>query len=93
MTSMESILGGIVLLFVGATANRLWNGRRIERLETNIALLTQNQTNLQNEIRQVTELFKGHIETHGQITEAINKILSQSSALITAMIADRKVGR
>lgn len=93
MTSMESILGGIVLLFVGATANRLWNGRRIEKMETAIALLTQNQTNLQNDIRQVADLFKGHIAAHSDLTEAVNKILSQSSSLITAFIADRKAER
>lgn len=93
MTSLESILGGIVLLFVGATANRLWNGRRIEKLEMAIALLTQNQENLHNEVRQVTKLFEGHIEAHTEITQAVNKILSQSSSLITAFIADRKAER
>lgn len=93
MTPMESVLGGMVLLFVGATANRMWNGRRIEKLETLFALMTERQENLHTEIKQVTELFKGHIETHGQITEAINKILSQSSSLITALIAERKADR
>lgn len=91
MTATETILSGILLLFLGAWGNRLFHARRIEKLEVSMALMAQSQTNLQDQLKRLAELFKGHIEGHNHVVELMNKILSQSNALIAAFVhTDRR---
>lgn len=91
MGDLNSVLLSLLCLFVGAAANNLWNGRRVNRLESLTATLVANNDNLTKSVEEDRAHFNKHLEMHDAETRLLTKVLDQNNLLIQAITA-RKAG-